>query len=133
MTPYFATEEDCDHFHEFFAENAGKFPTGREALLMNSGMNKGAARFFVRADLRLYTLGCVHPIVKEWHKQNPSRAAPIYSPIRETMYEFYGCDLSDVGYDVDPTEEEEEQAKDNQNEEEEEAEQERANKKSRYI
>lgn len=117
MSPYFATEKDCDDFHYYFTTNCKKYELSHETYSQIQYLN--CTEDNMRRDLRSYEMGEACKIGHDFVRDNPSVQGVVFAPRDETLYEFYGCDMEEkVGYDAFSEEEEDE---DEEEEDEEEA------------
>ena len=94
MSPYFATEADCNEFHDFFHKNYQNYQVPEEyeqLMLLMMSMR--------RPDLRTYKLREVNKMAKDFHNANPTLIAPIHAPVGETLWEFFKYDVNPY-YDV---------------------------------
>jgi hypothetical protein len=109
MTPYFATEADANHFHDFFTKNGRKYSCSTLAISFGLELRGDP-------DLRSYELPMVHAITKAFALKNKVQGPIVYFPKNETLREFYGCDMGQcVGYEVEEEENETEPEEEGEN------------------
>ena len=94
MTPYFKTEEMLEKFHDYFTENIQKYSS---KSLLDSNIFSGMTTFMSNfADLRIFKLKDVNTMADDFLEKNSlKKKKVIVTPKKETLYEFYGCDMEE--------------------------------------